>query len=240
LDNFATTEEKFCMRIFYIFILLCFISKSFAQSMTFEFDPTDQYEKTSSSTYYSEHKVFVANLTGVQLVLGWTSISVDCPDEWEIDICDYVTCYEGIPDSGLMLAISDTTRGYLKLTLDPNGYVGTGTFVFQVYDNKYPFLADTLTFTIHTAVMTDVSEAEKQSGLFISPNPVSDNFAISNLNEPANSLALYNLSGQKVYEHKIVAEDQQFAVNDLQNGIYLAVLKNEETIVAHEKLIVRH
>ncbi|GAB4313947.1 MAG: hypothetical protein Kow00127_05120 [Bacteroidales bacterium] len=139
------------------------LAANVAQSQHFIFEPGAVYEKTVPATGYSTHIVYMKNLTGGELILGWERLEFDFPEEWQADLCDYVSCYMGIPESGTMYPLTDTIRGYLKITINPNGFAGTGFVSFKVFDNKHPEVADTVSFTIHTVVQTLAASQEEVS-----------------------------------------------------------------------------
>ena len=112
-------------KFYSLFLLLSFfLTGSYAQHFTF--DPGNHHEETVSAFEYSDHIIYVENLTGGELTLGWERLEMDLPAAWTADLCDYVGCYMGVPESGLMLPISDTTRGFLKVTVNPDDTPGTG------------------------------------------------------------------------------------------------------------------
>lgn len=94
-----------------LMILVSVMLVSGVSGQSFSFDPSADYEKSVSSTGYSSHILFMENLSGGELVLGWEMLSADLPPAWQADLCDYISCYIGIPEDGVMMAISDTTRG---------------------------------------------------------------------------------------------------------------------------------
>lgn len=228
------------MRKFYLFLSFVFSIGTFAQSQHFVFDPTDSYENTVSNIFWTDHGVFMENLTGGELILGWERLDYDFPDEWEADLCDYVSCYVGIPESGTMLPVSDTTRGFLKITLNPNGFVGTGTVSFRVYDDKHPDIADTLQFTIHTTVMSEISDAQNAIDFEIFPNPASDFLTIKSAKTSPASFKLLNTSGQIVRTKQVSpVTSVRLDLQELPKGVYIAVFSDEKSIIRRAKLIIQ-
>jgi hypothetical protein len=82
-----------------------------------------------------------------------------------------------------------------------------------------------------------------EKGIKVFPNPSNGNFRVEILNyKPANySLELFGLRGEKIWELKNI-QHASFEVNaqDISDGIFLAVLKNEKGIVEMEKLFIQN
>ena len=83
----------------------------------------------------------------------------------------------------------------------------------------------------------------KEKGMKVFPNPSNGNFRVEIQNyKPANySLELLGLRGEMVLELKNIQHSTfQVNTNNLVNGIFLAVLKNEKGIVGTEKIFVQN
>lgn len=223
-----------------LFLLLSiFLSNAYAQH--FSFDPGDHHEETVSALEYSDHTIYMENLTGGELTLGWERLEMDLPATWTADLCDYVGCYMGVPESGLMLPISDTTRGFLSVTINPNDTPGTGAFVFKVYDNKHPEFADTCTFVIHATGLTAIASKDGTESLSVYPVPAHDDLYISSQRVHANTrLKIYDVRGQLVLEQHF-AEDRntKISVRHLQGGVYLVHLIDEQGIIERKKILIQ-
>ena len=228
------------MRKIYLFLFAFLFSAFVCNAQHFVFDPTDNYEKTVSNVYWTHHTVFMQNLTGGELILSWERLEIDFPAEWQADLCDYVNCYMGIPESGTMLAISDTTRGFLKITLNPNGFVGTGTVSFRVYDNKHPEMADTVHFTIHTAVLYVIVITESKQKLQVYPNPADDHVFLILAYPESAEIKIVNASGQTVLSQNLQEGlKTQLAIGHLPKGLYFIVLTNDSGILERQKLVIQ-
>ena len=227
------------MRKIYLFLLIILPFGLVSQAQHFIFDPTDNYENTVSHVFWTNHTVFMQNLTGGELILSWELLELDFPDEWQADLCDYVNCYMGIPENGTMLPVSDTTRGYLRITLNPNGLVGTGTVSFKVYDDKHPEMVDTVNFTIHTTILSDLAQIQAQQELSIYPNPAQDQISLHSNFEGPVILQILNLAGQPVLEHEVqYGGSNQIDVAHLPIGMYFVTAQNKNGILAKQKLLI--
>ncbi len=219
-----------------IFTLTCLYT--FGQQH-FVFDPTDSYEQTSPLNSYVNHKVDMINMTGGELTLAWERLYIDFPDVWEYTLCDFGGCYVGIPESGEMMAISDTLNGYLKITLNPWDHAATGTVVFRVYDTKTPMASDTLTFTIHSGDVTGLSQTAVSEGMNVYPNPANDWTTVESLSEGENVLSIINVNGQLISSESISSKDsRKIDMRDFEPGFYFFTISNSQGVIERKKVIV--
>jgi hypothetical protein len=227
--------ERFIPSLLFLFSILPGI-----QAQHFSFQPDRLHEETVSAFEYSNHIIFMENLTGGELILGWEKISVNFPDAWEADLCDYVGCYMGIPESGTMSPIFDTIQGFLKLTINPNNTSGTGTAVFRVFDNKHPEVTDTCTFVIHATELTSVAETSPNFQLNVYPNPASDYLYAGHTLSQSAVLSIVDVQGK--IRHKCSLEGQRNSKISLRNypaGLYLVVLTSNEEIIERKKILIQ-
>lgn len=77
------------------------------------------------------------------------------------------------------------------------------------------------------------------NALSIYPNPATDYFEIKNLMGKKTTCQLISTSGQIFYP-KINLLNNRIDVSDMQNGIYVIRLMEEEKIIATQKLIIIH
>jgi hypothetical protein len=227
------------MKSIYTFFTLILLSTTlFAQS--FQFDPTDDYNGVSPLNQYKNHYVFMENLTGGSLDLAWTRISIDFPEDWEATLCDFGGCYIGIPESGQMLSIEDTTRGYLRITLNPFDQLDTGYVSFYVYDVKEPDNGDTVLFTLASEYLTNLDEDYAHSRIRVYPNPASEILNVDLEGIDATSVKLINLQGKSVLYRKINSQGQfQLEVADLRKGVYLLNLEALNGEIVRKKILIQ-
>jgi hypothetical protein len=210
------------------------------QAQHFSFQPDRLHEATASAIEYSNHIIFIENLTGGELILGWEKISVDFPGAWDADLCDYVGCYLGIPDNGTMSPIYDTIQGFLKLTINPNNTPGTGIAVFRVFDNKHPEVTDTCTFIIHATELTSMAERDSKDILRVYPIPADDYlFAGHSLNKSV-TLTIYDAQGRTWHKDPSVGQrDSKINLRNYPAGLYLVVLSSNEEIIERKKILIQ-
>jgi hypothetical protein len=198
------------------------------------------HEETVSAFEYSNHIIFMENLTGGELILGWEKISVDFPADWDADLCDYVGCYMGIPESGTMSPIYDTIQGFLKLTINPNNTPGTGTAVFRVFDNKHPDVTDTCTFIIHATELTSVVETGSKDILNIYPNPANEYLIARHILPQSGILKIIDVQGRIWYKNPLEGKrDSKINLRNYPAGLYLVVLSSNEEIIERKKILIQ-
>ncbi|MCF8369189.1 MAG: T9SS type A sorting domain-containing protein [Bacteroidales bacterium] len=220
------------------FLILSFLSVTgFGQA--FMFTPTDNFVGYQTVDVYHNYIVYQENLTGGELVLGWENLSHDIPGEWGVTMCDYGGCYIGIAPGGIMLPLSDTLRGLLKITVNPNGFAASGTATFRVYDNKHPEDSDTVSFTMHASGFVSISNTVINGSLQVYPNPANEWFVVDNL-ENTESIKIINMQGKIVHKEEITRIESKHINSTLfPAGIYFVIAESKNGIVKREKLVIQ-
>ena len=79
---------------------------------------------------------------------------VTVPSGWQYSVCDFGTCYSGIPvGPNTMDTVAVNGQGFLGLNIDPSGVAGSGIVKLYVYQNGFPNSGDTLTWTINASMV---------------------------------------------------------------------------------------
>ena len=102
---------------------------------TFMADPEAVLTKELQFNLANECYIYFTNPSGDTLHLRWRMIESNLPDSWVADLCDYGTCYSGIPSNGLMSPVYDTIQPYLKLIVQPGENAGACWIWFRAYEN---------------------------------------------------------------------------------------------------------
>jgi hypothetical protein len=78
--------------------------------------------------------------------------------------------------------------------------------------------------------------------LQIYPNPANDNITVSSLdfNSLHNDVILYNQLGQIVLQNRIQGEQGVINTSDIQSGLYILKIKNENGFVKSSKVEIKH
>jgi hypothetical protein len=70
------------------------------------------------------------------------------------------------------------------------------------------------------------------------PNPASDDLQIV-LNQPANKLSLFTISGDLIREESVLSQHMQIDISDLPNGLYFIVIQGDGGLGALRFSVVR-
>lgn len=177
----------------------------------------------------------VTNLTTDDVSALWRIDRVDAPEQWELQICDAVTCYalgleecpDDRPNDFLGGQTIDIYSIKVKVPEDAFGTEGIGDFDFVMYNaNDESEVLLTLPMVVNGNACTSSSEdLEDARELNIYPNPTSDVFRVSN-NDAISSLVVYNVIGSEVKRFG-KSLSGAYDVNDLTEGMYLVRMFNE-------------
>ena len=85
--------------------------------------------------------------------------------------------------------------------------------------------SNTLNYYITKTINTNIEIERPTEAYKIYPNPVSDYFTISFLNEYPESISLYNELGQLVLSQKVNDDRVTININNLENGLYVCNMK---------------
>ena len=225
-------------KLYTLFIVSIFTLFSI-QAQHFIFTPTNNYVGYQNLEEYKNHTVYQQNLTGSELILSWENLGFDFPWDWTVLTCDFGGCYSGIPAGSTMLPIYDTIKGFLKLTVNANGFPGTGTVTFKVWDFKYPDQCDTVSFAVHAGVFTGMDDDLLANRMQVYPNPATDRLTIENLIHQS-SVKLVNHMGQVVLERKNnLSERLSLNVSEFSPGIYFLISEDFSGNTQKKKLIIK-
>jgi hypothetical protein len=103
-------------------------------------------------------------------------------------------------------------------------------FVYYYIDDVSVYECDSL---------VGVEENSIENKIKIYPNPANDFVSIElplNLNHA--QLNIYNLIGQLVSKKQLMKSNQQFPILELDSGIYIFVIQNEDKVVGRKKVVV--
>lgn len=154
----------------------------------------------------NECYLYFQNPSGDSLHLRWRRLEVGKPEEWTVDLCDYGTCYIGIPSNGLMNIISDSTRPYLKLIVQPGIRAGAAWFWFRVFERYNDSNFQDVYFNLYTPGTTGAGIPGEEDILKLSPNPVRDVLFISNSKPFETPARLYHSNGRLLWRGTLPPE----------------------------------
>ncbi len=146
-----------------------------------------------------------------------------------------------------------TQSSWVKEEMDLKPYLGKQIKLrFVLKSDNYVtadgFYWDDMTITtadLTTGVKTEDFPPLHGIDIKIHPNPasgkVSMDYAIDKFNHLNTSLAVYDFTGKKVYETKLVPGNSTISwdVSDWPSGMYLYEVRDSETVISSGKLIVK-
>ncbi len=188
---------------------------------------------------FAKIDLLIFNNTSDSLDVGWKLISNNLVSGWDYSLCDFGTCYTGIPANGKMKKMGTNDTAFLKINLSPLNISGTGIVVFELA----PKLGekDTITFNID-AFPLSVYDNPLKPKFTISPNPASDYIAVdfTKTNSAKSNITITNILGEIVKQENLLSEKRTvFSTSDLQEGIYFLTLQSGQTTETKKIVISR-
>ena len=157
-----------------------------------------------------------------------------------------------VPDNDVIISANSFTavpgnNNVFVVTIVPiNGFQGGNVLLSikgLIAGNKQlcnDFVNLTMPRCIAAARGTANGDTALTSRLIIAPNPSKGNTTINYLTSSKPTIAIYSVLGvlQKTYNAENNEGSWNIATNDLPAGLYIVVLKDQEKIVAQQKLII--
>lgn len=141
-----------------------------SKAQTYSLDPSNTIITVAPYEELSIFDIYQINETDSNIVFGWERISVNLPSGWDYSLCDYPSCYTGIPNSGTMDSVGGGYMGFLGLNINPFSIPGQGIVKIYVFDSNFPNDGDTLTWIVNSSPVS--VEENSISSISVFPNPV--------------------------------------------------------------------
>jgi len=220
------------MRLFTALFFFFLLAKT-AFGQTFFPTPAPLLEQEVAPELANECFIFFENPGGDTLRLKWRKVEISFPEDWAIDLCDYGTCYTGIPAQGLMNAAFDTVQPYLKLVVQPGTTPGSGWLWFRVFEENNPDNFTDVFFSVHTPGVTATNDVI-QSGLRIFPNPATDVLFLENPAGNPVPARLYNAAGGLQWQGILPPEERAtLSLNTWPAGPYFLQTPGKTRVILH-------
>jgi hypothetical protein len=205
----------------------------------FSWSPNDTIIQTVDPLLYTEMDIHQINLTSDTLELGIEVVYNDIPAAWDGMICIQGLCLGQIQPVGFtaqMVPINDTTYGYTKLTVFPQGGIESCKLRIRVYDVNNPIDGDTCTWILNPEGTTSINEI-KDGEVNIFPNPTSDMFKITSKNS-FDEVWITDFMGKRVRYMSITPTfELEISTDDLPLGEYFVEFFSKNKIIRQLKLI---
>lgn len=195
-----------------LYLLSLFFLVSPAGAQTFEADPP-VLEQEVYFELANEAIINFNNLGSDTLQLRWKLLSADFPTEWNVALCDYGLCYEGIPLSGLMNPAPSPEKPFLKLVILPDQHPGVGTATFRVYNHQNQSEFVDVTFHANTpGASGDHAFTLDKASLTAFPNPAFGQIHLRHHSHQTMPFEIFDASGTSRLQGVIPAQ-QTYSVD---------------------------
>ncbi len=222
------------MRLLHLVFSLAILTQT-AQGQTFFATPEAVLHQELQFEMANECYIYFDNPSGNSLQLHWRLVESNLPELWDVDLCDYGTCYIGIPSNGLMNPVQDTIQPYLKLIVQPGTNAGSTWIWFRVYEEGNPDNFQDVFYSLHTPG-TLSTQTPLNEGVAVCPNPASVWIQLENKQEIAQPVQIFDSRGQRIWGDELPAKsDQQISTHAWPSGVY--VLQSGKN---RQKIIVQH
>tara|TARA_B110000483_G_scaffold241904_1_gene326126 strand:+ start:567 stop:1235 length:669 start_codon:yes stop_codon:yes gene_type:complete len=178
---------------------------------------------------YNSAQIDISNLLGSDLFLEWDAFDNTLNPGWDIALCDYTSCYTGIPDSGTMTTLPGGINAFFKINVNPYDALDSGEVSFSVYDAK-TMVADTVTFKVVAKNNVGIRSVENDTPIDLYPNPAKDNLNFTNVSK-STKVDIYSVDGQHIASEIISNSNSGFSVAYLNAGVYFAAIKEQSKTI---------
>ncbi|MEO9533513.1 MAG: T9SS type A sorting domain-containing protein [Crocinitomicaceae bacterium] len=231
------------MKTLYTILLFTGLTLS-VNAQNFNYAPSQSVHTELTTSSYSDVNIDITTQTTQAIDYKWELISNTMPTGWVYSLCDYTSCYPGIPATGTMTPISLTdaqngTIGFFKLTINPDEVEGSGEAKIYVYDAADYNNGDTVTMSFNHTSSLGI-EDEVYGHLSVYPNPAVDVLTLDNSMNISNNVVVSNVLGEQVMNLTIAPNSKEtIDVASFKPGIYFVSYTNKEGIRRTEKIIKR-
>jgi len=234
------------MKKLYIFAITVLMASASSEAQNLVYPQGQHLVETIVNTSFEYWTIDITTPTPEAITFNWTLISNTIPASWDYALCDYTNCHIGIPQSGVMSAISLNqaqnfgTVGFLKVNVTANLNYGNGKVVFYVYDSNNINRGDTISLTINYPNTVGINENMNQSLVSFYPNPAKNNVQFNNDSDENINFSIYNSLG-KLILNQIVLSNQSSSedVSELNSGVYFVSFIDKKGMKQIHKLIIQ-
>jgi len=224
-------------KIYFLSLVTIALSTS-ALAQNFTFVDGDLIEKEISLEEFESADCNILNESDVGVTFGWEVVELDNPFGWEYSLCDYPNCYTDGEFAGTM---SEVTAGSETAFLKINIYAtaeGVGTYSYAVWDTAFPDDRDTVTFILTASDVSSLDELTTDKISVTSTN--ANGFNISNSSNQSGSYEVYNISGQRVTNGTIGANQTKLVSTiGFNPGLYFIAFQRNGAMIETEKVVVQ-
>ena len=215
------------MKKFFVLVMLAGFGLT-ATAQNFNFS-NDQHIVEEMTDLYTSHYINFATSAPQAITYKFERISNNMPVDWDLSLCDYQSCYVGVPETGTMTFISLTEaeagkEGYFNLTVSNKGIEGEGLVEVYVFEEGNHENGDTVSWHLTFKSPVATEDLEVHDFFDVYPNPAKNVLNITSKGYRSGSI--YNSIGSKVINLQ-ASTNESVDVSSLSSGVYAIALQDE-------------
>lgn len=199
--------------LFSIFLFSAATLTVVAQNYTF--DPSNEYYGTLEMDMYTEHYMYIGHDLQDSAYITWRLVENTCPEEWDIQACDYQHCYTGLPNYGNMNGVAAGGQGYLRMIVNPFLTPGLGMLHFLIYPTGEPLNYTDAYYYLQTTVLSAENTGGVLESAVVRTNEILYSGPIS------GELFLYSVSGKRLLSVAVNSQTERISLESFPAGVYL-------------------
>jgi len=185
------------------------------EAQNYTFDPGSEYYGTLEMDMYTEHYMYIGHDLQDSAYITWRLVENTCPEEWDIQACDYQHCYTGLPNYGDMSGVAAGAQGYLRMIVNHFLTPGLGMLHFLIYPTGEPLNYTDAYYYLQTTVLSTESTEGVLETAVVQSNEILYSGPIS------GQLFLYDISGKCLSVATMNATSQVISLESLPAGVYV-------------------
>jgi hypothetical protein len=200
-----------------------------ASAQNYTFSPSENYTGELSMDMYTEHYMYIGHNLPDTAFITWRVVENTCPEEWDIQACDYQHCYTGLPNNGDMNGVPPGGQGYLRMIVNPFTTTGTGMLHLLIYPTGQPTLYTEAFFNFSTPTSAVDLTNDETAIITIQGDEVN----YSGID--GKSLRLYGMNGSLVDIKDRCTASGRISLHGLCSGIYILRTSNGKSYTVYYK-----
>lgn len=214
--------------------ILVFVLQN-VQAQSFTITPSTTVSGTVPQYGYLALEIDLNNVSSTPLRMEYELVSSSLPPSWSAVMCDYTSCFPYLNSGRVMEPAPVGDHAFIKITVNPDSVIGSGTVVYDVWETGVPASKQTITFNINTVV--GVEHAQPEQKLEIYPNPATDRLMVrmSQGSLEDGNVRIYSFTGTLVKEIALATSAvAEVNISDLAPGAYVILCETPEGTFTHK------
>lgn len=186
-----------------------------ATAQNYSFVPGSEYYGTLEMDMYTEHYMYIGHDLLDSAYITWRLVENTCPEEWDIQACDYQHCYTGLPNYGDMNGVAAGGQGYLRMIVNPFLTPGSGMLHFLIYPTGEPLNYTDAYFFLNTTLLSVSHQVSQPESVITQSNE------ILYTGPMLGYVYLYDVSGKCIATEFKDESTHRISMNDLPGGMFI-------------------